>query len=348
MKAAVIEEFGKPIFLKEVKDPVAEDDGVVLRVKATGICLSDWHGWMGNDSDVRLPHVPGHEMAGIIQETGKNIRRWKPGDRVTLPFVNGCGVCPLCISGNHQICDHQFQPGFTHWGSFAPFVAIKYADINLVRLPEEIDFVSAASLGCRFATSFRAIVAQGKVCAGDWVAIHGCGGVGLSAIMIAHAIGATVIAVDINPDTLNLAKTIGAAFTINAKETTNVPEAIKSFSGGGAHVSLDALGNTITCINSIKCLRKRGRHIQVGLMVDQHSTPPVPMGLVIGRELEILGSHGMQAYKYDSMLQMILSGKLNPEKLVSKTTTLKKSLKILENMGNFGNVGVTVIDRFEV
>jgi len=348
VKAAVIEEFGKPLILKEVTDPIADENGVVIRVKATGICLSDWHGWMGNDSDVKLPHVPGHEMAGIIEETGKNIRRWKKGDRVTLPFVNGCGACPQCRSGNHQICDFQFQPGFTHWGSFAPFVAIQYADTNLVRLPEEIDFVSAASLGCRFITSFRAVVAQGRVCAGDWVAVHGCGGVGLSAVMIANAIGATVIAVDINHETLKLAKTIGAAYTINGKEIQNVSEAIRDISGGGAHVSVDALGSTVTCINSIKCLRKRGRHIQVGLMVDEHATPPVPMGMVIGRELEILGSHGMQAHKYDGMLQMILSGKLFPKKLIGRTVTLAESMKILENMGKFGNTGVAVIDSFEV
>lgn len=348
MRAAVIESFGKPLSIQEVPDPTPDDDGVVIRVKATGICLSDWHGWMGNDPDVTLPHVPGHEMAGVIEETGKNIKRWKYGDRVTLPFVNGCGTCPQCQSGNHQVCDHQFQPGFTHWGSFAPYVALKYADINLVLLPAEIDFISAASLGCRFATSFRAVVAQGRVSPGEWIAIHGCGGIGLSAAMIANASGANVIAVDINPKTLELAKSIGAVVTINANEVENVVEAIKNISGGGAHVSIDALGSTTTCINSISCLRKRGRHVQVGLMVDEHSTPPVPMGQVIANELEILGSHGIQAYKYDDLLQMILSGKLNLKLLIGKTVSLEESLNVLEKLGEFGNVGITVIDRFEI
>ena len=348
MKAAVYEEFGKPLTIQEVPDPTPDDDGVVVRVKATGICLSDWHGWMGNDPDVTLPHVPGHELAGIIEETGKNIKRWNVGDRITLPFVNGCGSCPQCLSGNHQICDYQFQPGFTHWGSFAPYVALKYADINLVRLPDEIDFVSAASLGCRFATSFRGIVAQGRTSPGDWVAIHGCGGVGLSAVMIANALGANVIAIDINPETLKLARSIGATATINALEVKNVVEAVKGLSHDGVHVSVDALGSNTTCVNSISCLRKQGRHVQIGLMVEEHSTPPVPMGQVIAKELEIRGSHGMQAYKYDEMLQMITSGKLNPKPLIERTISLEESLKVLETMGEFGRVGVTVIDRFEV
>ena len=185
-------------------------NGVVIEVKANGICRSDWHGWMGHDPDIHLPHVPGHELAGVIAAVGKNVRRWQVGDHVTLPFVCGCGTCPQCLSGNQQVCDHQFQPGFTHWGSFAQYVAIHYADDNLVRLPEEIDFVTAASLGCRFVTSFRGIVDQGRVSAGQWVAVHGCGGVGLSAIMIASAAGAQVLAVDIDDAKLEFARSIGA------------------------------------------------------------------------------------------------------------------------------------------
>ena len=97
---------------------------------------------------------------------GKQVTRWRAGDRVTVPFVGGCGHCFECHSGNHQVCEQQFQPGFTAWGSFAEYVAIDYADTNLVRLPDEMEFATAASLGCRFVTSFRAIVDQGRVQAG--------------------------------------------------------------------------------------------------------------------------------------------------------------------------------------
>jgi alcohol dehydrogenase len=346
MRAAVYREFAEPLTIQNVPDPSPPDGGVVLRVKATGLCRSDWHGWMGHDPDIRLPHVPGHEIAGVVAATGKGVVRWKAGDRVTLPFVCGCGSCPQCASGNHQVCDRQFQPGFTHWGSFAEFVAIDYADVNLVHLPDEINFVTAASLGCRFVTSFRAIVDQGKVSGGQWVAVHGCGGVGLSAIMIANALGANVVAIDISDEKLDFAKSIGAVATVNAAKTEAVVENIMDLTGGGAHVSVDALGSPVTCFNSVANLRKRGKHIQVGLMLAAHRHPVVPMDKVIANELEILGSHGMQAHKYSALLAMIQAGKLFPEKLIGETISLDESLAELANMDSFSGTGIKVIDSF--
>lgn len=346
MRAAVYSAFEKPLSIQNVPEPTPTDRGVVIRVKATGLCLSDWHGWMGHDPDITLPHVPGHELAGTIEAMGKDVVRWNIGDRVTLPFVCGCGTCPQCASGNQQVCDRQFQPGFTHWGSFAEYVAVDYADVNLVQLPDELDYVTAASLGCRFVTAFRAIVDQGKVSCGQWVAVHGCGGVGLSAIMIANALGANVVAIDIRDEKLEFARSMGAVATINAVKTENVVEDVLDFTQGGAHVSIDALGNPVTCFNSVANLRKRGKHVQVGLMVADHSHPAVPMDKIIANELEILGSHGIQAYRYPEMLAMIQAGKLRPEKLVGKTISLEESLEALVNMANFEGTGVTVINDF--
>ena len=346
MKAVIYREFEGLPAIENVPDPTPPEHGVVLRVKATGLCRSDWHGWMGHDPDITLPHVPGHEIAGIIEEVGKNVGRWKIGDRVTLPFVCGCGVCPQCLSGNHQVCDSQFQPGFTHWGSFAEFVAIHSADINLVQLPDKLDYVTAASLGCRFVTSFRAVVAQGKVSAGQWVAVHGCGGVGLSAIMIAGALGARVVAVDIDDEKLELARSVGADALVNATQIKDVVEHILDVTRGGVHVSIDALGSPVTCFNSIANLRKRGKHVQVGLMLADHSRPSVPMDKVIAHELEILGSHGIQAYEYPAVLAMIESKKLCPEKLIGKTISLEESIEALVNMNKFAGRGVTVINEF--
>lgn len=265
---------------------------------------------------------------------------------MTLPFICGCGVCPQCASGNHQVCDKQFQPGFTHWGSFAQYVAIDYADVNLVRLPEELNFVTAASLGCRFSTAFRAVGAQGKVSAGQWVAVHGYGGVGLSTIMIANALGASVVAIDITQEKLDFARAVGAAATVNASTTEDVVKAVIDISKGGVHVSIDALGSPITCFNSISNLRKRGKHIQVGLMLAEHRHPSVPMDQVIANELEILGSHGMQAYQYGALLEMIAAGKLQPEKLIGKIISLEESLQELTNMDSYQGTGVTVINEF--
>ena len=347
MKAIIFEQFGAPLKIASLPDPAPHADGVVIEVQASGICRSDWHGWQGHDPDITtFPHVPGHELAGIIVEIGKHVRRWKKGDRVTVPFVSGCGTCPECATGNHQICDHQFQPGFTGWGSFAEYVALRYADTNLVSLPEEINFVTAASLGCRFITSFRAVVDQGRVKPGEWAAVHGCGGVGLSAIMIARSAGARVIAVDINDDVLELSRSLGAYATINASREQNVADRIRQITGRGAHLSIDALGSAETCVNSIRCLRKQGRHIQVGLLAGSEYQPRLPMEWVIAWELEILGSHGMQAFRYDSMLEMILSGDLDPKRIVGKTVSLEEAVTELPAMGDFGNQGIIVIDRF--
>jgi alcohol dehydrogenase len=346
MKAVVYEAFSAPPQIQQLPDPTPEAHGVVVKVMATGVCRSDWHGWMGHDPDIRLPHVPGHELAGIVEAVGKDVKQWRVGDRVTVPFVGGCGSCPECYAGHHQVCDNQFQPGFTHWGSFAQYVGIHQADINLVALPETLDFATAASLGCRFVTSFRAVVDQGKTSAGQWVAVHGCGGVGLSAIMIANAVGANVVAVDISAEKLQLARELGAVATVNATEVADVAEAVIEVSRGGAHVSLDALGHPTTCFNSISNLRKRGKHVQVGLMLADHSTPAIPMSKVIAHELEILGSHGMQAYRYGAMLDMIQTGKLSPEKLVGQRISLERSIEALTSMDEFQGVGVTVVTEF--
>jgi alcohol dehydrogenase len=332
MRAAIYEDFHEPLSIQEVPDPIPDDRGVVIKLRATGLCLSDWHGWMGHDPDVTVPHVPGHELAGEIAAVGKEVTRWKVGDRVTVPFVCGCGVCP--------------QPGFTHWGSFAEYVAIQRADINLVRLPDELGFEAAASLGCRFVTSFRAVVDQGQVSGGQWVAVHGCGGVGLSAIMIADALGASVVAVDIRDEKLDFASLIGAAATINAGKTDDIVARVREITGGGAHVSIDAIGSPTTCFNSVANLRKRGKHVQVGLMVGDYRHSSVPMDLVVARELEILGSHGMQAFRYPRMMGMIRSGKIAPQKLVGKKITLEESLEQLVKMDEFEGTGVTVINEF--
>lgn len=343
MKAAIYEQFQTPILIQDVADPRVSKSGVILKVGACGVCRSDWHGWMGNDPDIKLPHVPGHELAGEIIEIGADVNTFSVGERVTLPFVCGCGHCEQCCLGNHQICDNQFQPGFTAWGGFAEYVAIEYADVNLVRLPDEVDFVTASSLGCRFATSFRAVVDQGRVADGQWVSVFGCGGVGLSAIMIAAALGARIIAVDIDDEKLEFAQSIGAEQTVNASQQDSVASVLE-LTNGGSHVSIEALGDPIVAHNSISSLRKRGKHIQVGIMESGLHQTPIPIDRIIGRELEIIGSHGMQSHRYPEMLTMIQKGLLDPKRLISKCIALEDSPVHLAEMNNFKGVGVTVID----
>jgi len=346
MKAIIYHEFGQTPVLETLPDPTPPRQGVVLGVKATGLCLSDWHGWQGHDPDIRLPHVPGHELVGVVEALGSEVRTWQIGDRVTLPFVCGCGTCPQCDSGNHQVCDRQFQPGFTHWGSFAERVAVDFADVNLVSVPEGLNDVTAASLGCRFATAYRGVVHQGTLRSGQSLAVHGCGGVGLSAVMIAKALGAEVLAVDINAEKLDLATDLGADHAILAKNPQEVVPQIMEYSQGGVDVSMDALGHPDTAFNSIACLKKRGRHVQIGIMSTQNRNSAVPLDLIVAKELELVGSHGIQAHAYPQMLALIQEAQIPLDKLVEKTISIAEAPQELVGMAEFTGSGVTVIDRF--
>ncbi len=349
MRAAIYRAFQGDIAVETVPDPDCPPDGVVLRVEANGVCRSDWHGWMGHDPDIRLPHVPGHELAGVVEEVGPDCRGWRVGDRAAVPFVLGCGHCPSCHGGHPQVCDDQEQPGFTYWGGFAQFVAVPRAALNLVPLPETLGFVEAASLGCRFTTAFRAVIEQGRLAAGDWLAVHGCGGVGLSAIMIARAAGANVAAVDVERAALDRARALGAAVVVDASTTDDVPAAIREASQGGANVSIDALGHLQTCRNSILCLRTHGRHVQVGLLAGEHAAPMLPMDRVIARELELIGSHGMAAHRFPRLFGMIETGRLDPGALVTQRLDLAGGAACLMAMadGGLADGGIAVIDRFD-
>lgn len=338
MRALVFEQFGGPLAVQQVPTPTPAPDGVVVAVRASGICRSDWHAWSGHDPDVVLPHVPGHELAGTVAAVGTGVRNWAVGDRVTVPFVCACGRCGPCREGAGQVCLHQTQPGFTHWGSLAEFVALDAADVNLVALPEELPFVTAAGLGCRFATAFRAVTGVGRVRPGEWVAVHGCGGVGLSAVQVAVAAGARVVAVDVSPGALELAGRMGAEHLVPA--TADVPAAVAELTGGGAHVSLDAVGAAVTCRNSIAGLRPRGRHVQVGLLPPALGRPEIPMELVIGRELAVLGSHGMAAADYPAMLSLIAAGRLRPELLVTRELELEDAGPALTAVGRQPGIAV--------
>jgi D-arabinose 1-dehydrogenase-like Zn-dependent alcohol dehydrogenase len=335
VRAVIYEAFGQLPTVETVADPEPGVHGAVVRVEATGLCRSDWHGWVGHDPDIRrFPHVPGHELAGVVEAVGEHVARWAPGDRVTVPFACACGTCRPCLSGEHQVCDRQTQPGFTHWGSFAEFTRVDRADVNLVALPEGLQFDAAAALGCRFATAYRAVLQVGRVRAGEWVAVHGCGGVGLSAVMIAAAVGTRVIAVDVSEAALSRAREVGAELAVPAGSD------IRELTGGGAHASLDAIGSEAACSASIAGLRKRGRHVQVGLLPEP---PRVPMDLVIARELELLGSHGMAAHAYPEMLALVEAGRLRPGQLVSTRITLEQAPRALVAMTDASPVGITVI-----
>ncbi|WP_024286033.1 zinc-dependent alcohol dehydrogenase family protein [Cellulomonas sp. KRMCY2] len=354
MRAVLFEEFGGPLTVADVPAPACPSHGVVVRVEATGVCRSDWHGWQGHDDGIALPHVPGHELAGTVVEVGASVRRWRSGDVVTVPFVCACGTCRACLAGEQQVCENQTQPGFTGWGSFAELVALDHADVNLVRLPDGMTPVTAASLGCRFATAHRALTVHGRVREGDWVAVHGCGGVGLSAVMIAVAAGARVVALDVSAAARQAATELGAEVVLDPRpaglpDADATPEAVGArvvdATGGGADVSLDALGHPDTAVASVLGLRRRGRHVQVGLLLAGHARTALPMDRIVGWELEVYGSHGMAAHGYPALLAQVASGALRPELLVGRTIGLDAAGAALAAMADPGasGPGMTVV-----
>ncbi|KHO23491.1 zinc-dependent alcohol dehydrogenase family protein [Mycolicibacterium setense] len=343
MRAVMYSEVGVLPAVAEVPDPACPDEGVVVEVAATGVCRSDWHAWRGHDP-VELPIIPGHEFAGTIVAVGAGVSGWQVGDRVTAPFVLGCGRCEFCLAGDAQVCPDQLQPGFTLPGSFAQRVAVPRAEANLVRLPDNVSFVAAASLGCRFATSFRAVVTHGAVQPGQWVAVHGCGGVGLSAVMTAKAFGAKVVAVDVSADALAAAARLGADEIINGTESADVATEVIDRTSGGVHIGVDAIGHPSVAVASICSLRRRGRHIQAGLLLGDAAQTAFPMDRVIAQELSILGSHGMPAVDYPAMLGLVASGALQPELLVTRRVGLDDAGAALAAMDVPAGSGMTIIE----
>jgi alcohol dehydrogenase len=320
MRAISYDRYGATPELVDLPDPECPPDGAVVAVRATGVCRSDWHAWRGHDP-VPLPMVPGHEFAGTVATVGPLVSGFSVGDRVTAPFVNGCGRCDWCVSGQAQVCPDQTQPGFTHPGSFAELVVVRGADFNLIRLPDAIDFVTAASLGCRFATSYHALTERARLAAGEWLLVIGCGGVGLSAVMVAQALGARVLAVDPSPSARDRAAELGAELVLAQAD----PDTVRDLTGGGAHVSMDAVGSAATAAACVRSLRRRGRHVQVGLMLGENADAPLPWGPVVARELVVSGSHGMAAADYPGLLDLIESGSLDPRPLVGRVVRLAQA-----------------------
>jgi len=331
MRAVLYDHVGERPRLTELAIPACPPDGALVRVEATGVCRSDWHAWRGHDP-VPLPMVPGHEFAGVVAEVGDAVTRFRVGDRVTAPFVNGCGRCEWCRRGEAQVCPDQTQPGFTRHGSFADYVVVTAADLNLVALPDSVSFDAAAALGCRFATAFRAVTRHGRVVAGDEVVIFGAGGVGLSAVMIATALGARTTVVDLSDAALRLAEELGATTVIRWTDTSQVEAAVIETTRGGADVTIDAVGSADTAASGVRSLRRRGTHVQVGLMLGAASLAPVPWDRVIAWELRVLGSHGMAAADYPELLAMIEAGRVDPARLIAGTTNLAGAIDALVGM----------------
>jgi alcohol dehydrogenase len=345
MRAVRYDGFGEMPYLADVPVPSPAAGWAVVRVEAAGLCRSDWHGWQGHDPDITtLPHTPGHEFAGAVDSVGAGVARVRPGDRVVVPFVCGCGQCAWCASGNAHVCPNQWQPGFHGPGSYAEYVAVPWADFNAVVLPDALASEVGAGLGCRFATAYRGIVDVARVVAGETVAVYGCGGVGLAAVMVARSRGARVVAVDVSDDALAMAARAGADVTVDGSGDDAV-EQLRTAVPDGADVAVDAVGSVSTASAATRSLRIRGRHLQIGLLppaqVGDRAT--IPMHTVISRELTVLGSHGMPAVDYPRLLADVVAGRLDPGMLVTRRIALDDVPAALAGLSGGSEPGVTII-----
>lgn len=344
MRGASYSSFGGPITVGELAEPVADAAGAVIEVRATGICRSDWHGWQGHDADISVfPHVPGHEFAGVVVDVGADVARWRPGDRVAVPFIAGCGTCVFCLAGEAQVCPDQTQPGFTHWGSFAERVAVHHADFNLVALPDSVDFDTGAALGCRFTTAYRAVVDQGRAGSGDIVAVYGCGGVGISAIMIAEALGARAVGIDPRPEARRIATDAGAAAVFDPSEAHDGLLLLDPY---GPHVTIDAVGSPRVVADAVSVVRRGGRHVQVGLLPQPSAFGDVTAGRVVAHEIAIIGSHGIAPAGLEGVLGLVASGDLQPDRLIGERVALADGVDVLTRLETEPALGMTVITEF--
>ena len=345
MRAALLAAFRAPLEIVDLPEPDCPDDGVVLRVLACGVCRSDWHAWSGADPDVALPHVPGHEFCGSVEAVGAEVRRWRAGDLAVAPFILACGRCPDCAAGHQTVCASQILPGFTAPGAFAERIAVPRADHNLAPLPEGLDPAVAAAMGCRVTTAFHALTGRAALAPGEWRAVHGAGGVGLSAVLLGAALGASVVAVDIAEAKLALARAMGAVATVNAAET-DAAGAVREITGGGAHVSVEALGVPATTLASVACLRPLGRHVQIGMPTAEHTRMALPMDLVYGRQLALYGTRGMPAWKFPRLFAMLAAGLVDPAPLVGRRIGLADASGELARMDGPTPPGIAVITCF--
>lgn len=350
MKAARLVEIGRPLVIEDLAIPEPAPREAIVSVVVEGICRTDWHTWMGDWSWVDLaPPLPitmGHEFAGTVTTVGEAVTDISVGDRVAVPFHEACGTCPYCRSGRTNLCDALEFLGMTHDGGYAEYARVLNADLNCVRLPDEVSFDAAAALGCRFMTAWHALQHQAGLRAGEWLAVHGVGGIGLSAVQIGVALGARVIAIDIDERKLQAARHQGAVLTIDARSAP-VVDTIKDATGGGSDVALGGLGAAELVRAALMGLRKGGRLVQVGLTSKaEQGIVGIQLDELIEAELTIVGSVGNPHVYLPALLRLVGDGRLDPAALVTERVALAEAHSVLERMTNFDTVGFALIDEF--
>tara|TARA_R110002094_G_scaffold205787_3_gene176530 strand:- start:843 stop:1877 length:1035 start_codon:yes stop_codon:yes gene_type:complete len=342
MRAAVVRDFNQDLSIETVADPTCPANGVVLEVAACGVCRSDFHGWVGEHPKVENGSILGHEYCGTVVEAGANAKH-KVGDRLIAPFILACGSCPECSTGVSNACERAVVPGFGTPGAYAEFVAVPF-DHNLVGLPDTMTPALAAGLGCRVTTAWHALTDRANVRAGEWVAVHGTGGIGLSALLLAKMLGARVVVVDIVEEKLAHALELGADAGVNAARV-DAAAAIRDITAGGAQVSIEALGIEATTNASVECLATLGRHVHVGMPAGD-GRMQINMRAIYSKQLAFFGTRGMPSWKYPSLLGMIERGAVDLSPMVAREVPLSRASAELRAMKGPTPPGTAVITDF--
>ena len=360
MKAAVLTKFGTAE-VKEVPVPKIKGGEVLIRVDACGICRSDWHLWRGDPSLVmymewsggKLPIIMGHEVVGDVAAVGAGVKGFKEGDKVVVPASStgdGRG-CVFCMNGRSNICEHLWIPGFGTDGGYAQYMRVPAGSVaDLVKVPEAIRDKKTwlAITGCGMGTAFNAVVDKAQVQPGEKVVVTGAGGVGLSAVAIAAKVGAQVMAVDVNQESLEKARKLGAANTIQSQiDDPRLTEKITEAAGGPVDVAIDTTGNPAVGVRGLLALRPGGRMVLSGLMVKGAETMSLPADAVVAREIILKGALMLASQRYVTLFGMLARGDVSLDPVIYKEVSVSEVQEAFNAMSEFKNAGRFVVTRFE-
>ena len=328
MKAAVFH--GPDIGLKveDIPTPQIRDDEILVKVAACGVCHTDLHYIEhGIPTFKKPPIVLGHEASGIVEKAGSAVTNVKEGQRILIPAVLTCGKCMLCRTGKENICADMKMLGNHFDGAYAEYVAVPAKDV--LDIPESIPLEKAAVIADALSTPYHAIKNRAKVRPGDTVAIFGCGGVGINAVQLAAAAGATVFAVDTAEKKLEWAREFGATYTVNASKVERVSKELKKLTGGGVDIAIEVIGNPKTVVEAMDSIRVGGRLCIVGYT---HEPSSIVSGKIMFKELEVVGSLGCRPVDYTPLIRMVADGKINLERIVTHSFPLDEIEKAFEVM----------------
>lgn len=335
MKAAVVHEFGKPLVIEDVDVPTPNDDQILVKIEASGVCHTDLHAADG-DWPVKPnpPFIPGHEGVGFVASVGKNVKHIKEGDRVGIPWLySACGYCTHCLGGWETLCEQQQNAGYSVNGGFADYAL---ADPNYVgHLPKNVNFTDIAPVLCAGVTVYKGLkMTEAKP--GEWVVISGIGGLGHMAVQYAKAMGFNVAAVDVAPDKLALAKRLGATVTVNALETD--PAAYLQKEIGGAHGVLVTAVSPKAFEQALGMVRRGGTIALNGLPPGEF---PLPIFSMVLSGITVRGSIVGTRLDLQESLEYAADGKV---KATIKTEKLENINDIFARMHKGQIEGRIVID----